>query len=84
MNSFDPMTLVFHGEDDELWKEGERMAIETRDKEHPLQRNSYIHPNDPNLIIFPEPRHYGIQAGQLDQLTMQWFDKEPETRAEQN
>jgi len=81
---FDAMKLIFYDENEEHWKEQERLDIIEHGRKHPMQIHPYLHPNDQNLMIYPEPRHYGHKAGTIDQTIIQWFDNEPKTKAEHN
>ena len=49
-----------------------------------MRNHPYLRPNDQNLMIYPEPRHYGLKTGTIDQTIIQWFDNETQTKAEHN
>ena len=81
---FDPMRLTFFDEDEEHWAEMEQAERQKQEHANPLQKSPYSHPNDTNMQIYHEPRHYGYQAGVLGQIEIPWFDKEPANTADQN
>ena len=47
----------------------------------PLATGPYSHPEDQNLQIYPEPRHYGYQTGAIEQYEHLWFGTEPTYKA---
>ena len=44
-----------------------------------LNREAYAHPNDPNLMIYPERRD---REPWTEQLIFNWLDPKPQTKAQ--
>ena len=43
----------------------------------PIRKGPYTHPNDYNMQIYPEPRHYAMSTGAYGQIKILGFGNEP-------
>jgi len=81
---FGPTQLTFFDEDEERWEQVEETEKAHRERTRTLGKSPYAHPNDLNLQIYPEPRHYGSPTWKTDHIEMYFLDKEPQTTDEHN
>ena len=62
------MAITFHDPDEAHWIELEQQDMINQARKRPLARAPYSHPNDTNIQIYPEPRHYGMRTGFYEQI----------------
>ena len=48
------------------------------------RKSPYSNPQNMNIQICPEPRHYGQKTGKYEQIELDWLDPEPDNQRTQN
>ena len=73
------MKITFHDELEQYWEQMATEEHKTHDETRALNREAYAHPNDQNLLIYPERRD---REPWTEQIELKWLEQEPQTQAQ--
>ena len=73
--------IIFHDPLEEHWEAIQKQETIKKEHKYPINREPYTHPNDQNLLIYPERRDRGKPT---EQLELRWLDHSPTNQAQIN